>query len=128
MSIDEASNGQECLDKIRQGYKYDLILMDIMMPVMSGETALAKLKEIPGFNTPVIALTADAIAGAEEKYRSQGFTDYVSKPFSKDIIKLKIDSIFVNQVKEEKKELDNRWNDAPAAVFGVDSIDDLYKM
>ena len=128
MSIDEVSNGQECLDKINQGYKYDLILMDIMMPVMSGETALAKLKEIPGFNTPVIALTADAIAGAEEKYRSQGFTDYVSKPFSKDIIKLKIDSIFVNQIKEEKKELDNRWNDAPAAVFGIDSIDDLYKM
>lgn len=128
MSIDEASNGQECLDKIRQGYKYDLILMDIMMPIMSGETALAELKKIPDFNTPVIALTADAIAGAEEKYRSQGFTDYVSKPFSKDIIKLKVDSIFVNQIKEEKKELDNRWNDAPAAVFGIDSIDDLYKM
>ncbi len=128
MSIDEASNGQECLDKIRQGYKYDLILMDIMMPIMSGETALAELKKIPDFNTPVIALTADAIAGAEEKYRSQGFTDYVSKPFSKDIIKLKVDSIFVNQIKEEKKELENRWNDAPAAVFGIDSIDDLYKM
>ncbi len=128
MSIDEASNGQECLDKIRQGYKYDLILMDIMMPIMSGEIALAELKKIPDFNTPVIALTADAIAGAEEKYRSQGFTDYVSKPFTKDIIKLKVDSIFVNQIKEEKKELDNRWNDAPAAVFGIDSIDDLYKM
>ena len=128
MSIDEASNGQECLDKIRQGYKYDLILMDIMMPIMSGEIALAELKKIPDFNTPVIALTADAIAGAEEKYRSQGFTDYLSKPFTKDIIKLKVDSIFVNQIKEEKKELDNRWNDAPAAVFGIDSIDDLYKM
>ena len=37
--IDDANDGQECLDKIKNGNKYDLILMDIMMPIMSGETA-----------------------------------------------------------------------------------------
>lgn len=96
--IDECYNGQECLDKINQGNKYDIILMDIMMPVMSGETALAELKKINGFNIPVLALTADAVAGAEEKYKGEGFVDYISKPFTKDQIKVKLDSICKNSV------------------------------
>ena len=92
--IDEAENGLVCVNKIKDGNTYDIILMDIMMPVMSGETALKNLKEIDDFNTPVIALTADAIAGAEEKYKEEGFTSYISKPFSKDQIKLKLDKVF----------------------------------
>ena len=75
---------------------YDVILMDIMMPVMSGETALNNLKQIPNFNIPVIALTADAVAGAKEKYISEGFRDYIAKPFSKDQIKEKLDVLFKN--------------------------------
>ena len=74
--------------------EYDLILMDIMMPNMSGETALKKLKENKDFNTPVIALTADAVAGAKEKYISEGFVDYIAKPFNREQIKIKLDKIF----------------------------------
>ena len=92
--IDDAENGLVCVNKIKEGNTYDIILMDIMMPVMSGETALKNLKEIEGFNTPIIALTADAIAGAEEKYKEEGFTSYIAKPFSKDQIKLKLDKVF----------------------------------
>lgn len=92
--IEECYNGVECLEKIKNGNKYDLILMDIMMPVMSGETAMKELKKIKKFSTPVIALTADAVAGAEERYLSIGFTDYIAKPFSKDQIKVKLDKIF----------------------------------
>ena len=92
--IDECYDGQECLDKINSGNNYDLILMDIMMPNMSGETAIAKLKENNTFNTPVIALTADAVAGAREKYIGEGFTDYIAKPFSREQIKEKLDIIF----------------------------------
>ena len=92
--IDECYDGQECLNKIINGDEYDLILMDIMMPNMSGETALKKLKENPNFKIPTIALTADAVAGAREKYISEGFTDYISKPFTKAQIKEKIDIIF----------------------------------
>ena len=66
--IDECYDGKECLNKIKKGNEYDLILMDIMMPNMSGETAISKLKENDKFNIPVIALTADAVAGAEERY------------------------------------------------------------
>ena len=95
-NIDECYNGQECLDKINSGEKYDLILMDIMMPIMSGERALEELKKLPYFKTPVIALTADAIAGAEVKYKSQGFVDYIAKPFTKEQLKYKLDAIFKN--------------------------------
>ena len=111
--IDTCYNGQECLDKINSGKKYDCILMDIMMPVMNGEEALKKLQEIDGFNTPVIALTADAISGSEEKYKSLGFIAYVAKPFSKDTIKMKLDNILKNK---SEKEIELR--NAPKHEFG----------
>ena len=92
--LDDCNSGTDCINKIKAGEKYDVILLDIMMPGLSGSETLAELKNIEGFNTPVIALTADAIQGAQEKYLSEGFNDYVAKPFSKDQIKAKLDSIF----------------------------------
>ena len=114
--IDECYNGKECVDKIKNNEKYDIILMDIMMPIMSGETALEELKKIEGFNTPVIALTADAVAGAEERYKDEGFTSYISKPFNKDQIKVKLDSIF-KEPKKEKENEEDMWKDAPTYTF-----------
>lgn len=61
------------------------------MPGMSGDETLAKLKEMPGFDTPVVALTADAVAGAREKYLDLGFDDYIAKPFKQDQIKATLD-------------------------------------
>ena len=92
--IDECYDGLECLNKVVVGNEYDLILMDIMMPNMSGETAIKKLKENSNFRIPGIALTADAVSGAKEKYVSEGFVDYIAKPFNKDQIKQKLDIIF----------------------------------
>ncbi len=106
-NIDECHDGQECLEKINQGNKYDLILMDIMMPNMSGETCLANLRKNPEFNIPVIALTADALTGAKEKYISEGFIDYISKPFSKDQIKEKLDKIFIPNKNQSKIDWSN---------------------
>ena len=91
--LDEANDGLECINKVKEK-TYDLILMDIMMPNMSGETALQELKKDSNFNTPVIALTADAISGAKEKYVGLGFIDYIAKPFSKEEIKIKLDDVF----------------------------------
>ena len=91
--IEECLNGKEVLEKINSGSKYDVILMDIMMPVMGGEECLSELKKINDFNTPCIALTADAIAGAKEKYMEDGFIDYIAKPFTKDQIKEKLEKI-----------------------------------
>ncbi len=112
--IDECYNGEECLNIIKSGKTYDLILMDIMMPVMSGETAMLKLKEMENFHTPVIALTADAVAGAKEKYLQEGFIDYIPKPFNKDQIKIKLDSIFT-KAKENNKKIN--WDEVPATVI-----------
>lgn len=94
MKIESVNSGQACIDKLNAGSKYDVILMDIMMPGMSGETTLVKIKEDPNFNTPVIALTADAVSGAREKYIASGFNDYIAKPFNRDQIKEKLDLIF----------------------------------
>ena len=110
--IDEAEDGSICLDKVSSGKVYDLILMDIMMPNMSGETALKKLKENENFNTPVIALTADAVAGSKEKYVSEGFIDYIAKPFSRDQIKEKLDNVFLNNTKEKEEEVATYTSDS----------------
>ncbi len=93
-TFDECYNGKECLEKIINGNIYNIILMDIMMPEMGGEECLKELRKIDNFSVPVIALTADAISGADQKYKDEGFTDYISKPFTKEEIKEKLDSIF----------------------------------
>ncbi len=91
---EECLSGRECLEKISADTMYDLILMDIMMPEMSGETTLKKLLENKDFHIPVIALTADAVKGAKEKYLEEGFTDYIAKPFTKEQIEEKLDTVF----------------------------------
>ena len=80
---EEVDSGFSCIDKIKAKEVYDLILMDDMMPKMSGVETLQKLKEIDGFNIPVVALTANAITGMKEKYLADGFTDYLAKPIDK---------------------------------------------
>lgn len=98
--IDECYNGEEAINKVKANH-YDIILMDIMMPVMSGVTAMNKLRKIPNFDVPVIALTADAINGAQEKYKLLGFTDCVTKPFTKEIVKEKIDNCLSSKNMDE---------------------------
>lgn len=82
--IECVESGFACLDRIKNKESYDLILMDDMMPKMSGVETLKKLKEIEGFNTKVVALTANAIAGMKEKYLKEGFDDYLAKPIDKE--------------------------------------------
>ena len=77
-----AESGYEALE-LMESRTFDLILMDIMMPKMNGVETLRRLKEIEGFNLPVIALTADAIEGTDEKYLKAGFDAYLSKPIDK---------------------------------------------
>ena len=78
--VDSCESGRECLERIQEGEIYDLILMDDMMPKMSGTETLHLLKEIPSFKARVVALTANAIEGMKEKYITAGFDDYLSKP------------------------------------------------
>ena len=128
--IDECYDGQECLDKVVNGNEYDLILMDIMMPNMSGESAITKLKEKTNFNIPTIALTADAVAGAEEKYKSEGFADYIAKPFKKDQIQEKLETIFLNSnvLKDTEKlvnTVESNNNDTEEIIFDIEQSDNI---
>ena len=90
--VDGVESGEECLEKVKTD-SYNLILMDIMMPHMSGVETLHKLREDESFKTPVIAFTADAVAGAEENYLKEGFDDYISKPINIEDMKEKIQKI-----------------------------------
>jgi signal transduction histidine kinase len=94
VSSESALSAKEALDMMATN-NYDLVLMDIMMPEISGDKCLLTMKE-RGYNVPVIALTADAVSGAKEKYLSIGFDDYIAKPFTKDEIKEKLTKIFRN--------------------------------
>ena len=82
MQIDLASSGEECL-KYTLVKRYDVILMDHMMPIMDGIEALHRVRQqADGLNadTPVVALTANALVGAQEMYMEEGFASYISKP------------------------------------------------
>lgn len=109
LNIDSVMSGKECLDKIKNNEQYDLILMDIMMPKMSGVETLKQLKLIPNFNTPVVALTADAIQGKSNKYIEVGFIDYLSKPIQNHELKRVLNKC-LNGIKLEEKITENDPN------------------
>lgn len=121
------SSGFDCIDKIKSGEQFDLILMDDMMPKMSGTETLAKLKEIPGFQTPVVALTANAINGMREKYLSAGFNDYLAKPIEKEPLEKLLATIFKSAPAPSSKpqEQDSLFGDLPASIYEVGSNDKL---
>lgn len=83
LQIDEAESGSECLEKTKK-IRYNIILLDHMMPEMDGVETLERLREQDGAcgNVPVIVLTANAVAGVKDFYLSRGFDDYMSKPVS----------------------------------------------
>ena len=122
MDVDECYTGLEAIELVNNN-NYDLILMDIMMPEMSGETAFQKLKEDKDFNVPTIALTADAIAGAKEHYLSLGFVDYIAKPFTKDQIKEKLDDVFRDNTIYDPNI--DRFADVPAYVIAGDGLEKI---
>jgi CheY-like chemotaxis protein len=82
-SIDTAINGKEALDKFGMS-NYDLILMDIQMPIMTGLIAAEKIRALEvstNAHIPIIAITANAMLGDKERCLSAGIDDYISKPF-----------------------------------------------
>ena len=101
LEVETSSSGFDCIEKIKRGEKYDIIFMDIMMPKMSGKDTLKKLKEIEGFNIPVVALTADAMSGVGDKYIEVGFNDYLSKPIENTELNRVLNKIFTKEKEED---------------------------
>lgn len=94
-----AASGVQCIDAVENN-KYDIIFLDHMMPGMDGIETLQQLlsKKLIDENSVVIALTANAIVGARERYLEAGFTDYLSKPIDID----KLEEKLIKYIPEEK--------------------------
>lgn len=116
--LEEALSGQECIDKVKKT-TYTLIFMDYMMPEMDGIETLNRLKQIPGFNTKVVALTADAISGARERFLDAGFDEYISKPVDKKLFEEVIAEFILARTKENK--FPKEWFDESKEVNEIDS-------
>jgi len=79
ISVDTAQSGFDAIEKIRDGSSYDIIFMDHMMPRMDGMEATKIIRD-HGYTRPIVALTANALAGQAEMFLKNGFEDYISKP------------------------------------------------
>ena len=90
-------SGEETIELLKKDNKYDLILLDDMMPKMSGTDTFNKIKEDKLFDGPIVVLTANALTGEKEKYLEIGFDDYLAKP----IEKIELNRVLKKYLKDE---------------------------
>ncbi|MDD2550538.1 MAG: response regulator [Bacteroidales bacterium] len=98
-NIEIANNGKEALDRFGTS-RFDIILMDIQMPIMNGIVATKKIREIESnsnFHIPIIAITANALLGDKEECLAAGMDDYISKPFQIEILIQKMKKLLGDQ-------------------------------
>jgi len=115
LKIDLATSGFEALDKIKEGIIYDVVFMDHMMPKMDGIETTKQMRKM-GYNHPVVALTANALAGQAEMFLKNGFDDFISKPIDirqlnaslNRLIRDKYPSEVVEAARKEKEEMDKK--------------------
>ena len=103
MQLDKAGSGLKCIEKVRSK-KYHLIFLDYMMPEMDGMETFHKLREEEnGQEVPIIAITADVSTGIRQKFLSEGFADYLSKPVMWDRLEeILLQFIPANLISREK--------------------------
>ncbi len=108
MKVDEAAGGLECLEMVRKK-EYDAIFLDHMMPDLDGIATLHRMRELPDRlspSAPVVALTANAVAGAREMYLAEGFHSFLSKPIDPDQLEKMLTNLLPHEkiVYSERKE------------------------
>ena len=118
-NVDSCNNGYDVINKIRNKEKYDLILLDDMMPKLTGVETLNRLREIDKFNIPVVVLTANAVSGMKENYLEKGFNDYLSKPIDKTEL-IRVLSKFLNN-KSKVYSYDEATNDSSSNSLNEES-------
>jgi CheY-like chemotaxis protein len=77
--IETAMSGKEAIKKIENGKVYDIVFMDHIMPGMDGIESTKRIREL-GYTNPIVALTANAVAGQSEIFLTNGFDGFISKP------------------------------------------------
>ncbi|MCQ2978895.1 MAG: ATP-binding protein [Clostridia bacterium] len=133
MNIETAMSGEEAFEKCKNTM-YDLIFMDYMMPRMNGiDATLLIRKELPLYaNVPIVALTADAVTGANQKFIEAGMQDYVTKPINVEKIekvlekflpKDKIHILTEQEIKSISAEIDTQELNSTLDLPTIDGID-----
>jgi len=107
VEIETATNGQEAIDKVKDGNIYDIIFMDHMMPGLNGVETTKILREI-GYDHPIVALTANALVGQAEEFINSGFDDFIAKP----IVTSHLDDVMVKFIKDEHSGYEETQHDA----------------
>jgi CheY-like chemotaxis protein/nitrogen-specific signal transduction histidine kinase len=87
--VDISEDGQDAIDRLKEK-EYDLVLMDLQMPIMDGFEATEHIREVLKSNVPIIGLSANALNGERERSMERGMNDYVSKPFQPEMLYEKI--------------------------------------
>lgn len=114
------NNGQELLDHIEQANTpYDLIFMDIQMPILDGVETTQRLRNNPNFQTPIIALTANTVKEKVENYLEIGMNDFMSKPFKEETLKAVLIKYLPNKIKTEHSDLIN------SVTINLDNLNQL---
>ncbi len=121
--LDEANNGFDAIEKIKLT-SYDIVLMDIQMPVMDGLEATRIIRNKISRDLPVIALTALALKGDEAKFREAGMTDYISKPFEeKKLIQVIAGCLGKKLILENISEV----KDSVMVLYSLDKLEEIAK-
>ena len=117
-----ADNGQEAIDKLKENH-FDIILMDIQMPVVDGVTAAKYIREELNNSIPIIALTANASLEDQKVYREIGMNDYLLKPF-------KMDNLFEKILENLDLKIETVLNENPSTLISYRSfsIENLQKI
>lgn len=131
MQIQEAASGAESIEKAKKT-AFDIIFMDHMMPEMDGIETLQAMRAIEDYkskNTPVVILTANAIAGAKEQYLKEGFDDFLSKPIDskklEELIEGLLDKKLIHYVKGQGKPQEETGFDSSELPM-IDGVDWAY--
>ncbi|HEX4888307.1 MAG TPA: response regulator, partial [Luteibaculaceae bacterium] len=82
-SVDLAENGGVAIEMVKVK-RFDLIFMDIQMPIIDGYSAAQEIHTVLGIDTPIVAMTAHVLPGERERCLSYGMSDYISKPFTRE--------------------------------------------
>ncbi|MCR5626909.1 MAG: response regulator, partial [Lachnospiraceae bacterium] len=131
VKIDTAGSGEEALSAVGEN-KYDLIFLDHMMPEKDGIETLHDMREKrdnKNYDTPVVCLTANAISGAREKYISEGFVDYLTKPIDPDALEemlikyLPKDKVHISENGDGTDDKDNEDDSVMARLEKIKGID-----
>lgn len=97
-NIEIMNSSLECIDRIKQEEEYDIIFMDHKMPDLDGMEAMKVIKGLEGYKIPkIVVLTANAVTGAKEYYKNEGFDDYLSKPIDVN----ELDTVIKRNFKEK---------------------------